>query len=84
MAFPLTDLDAYETAHLGNGTRLVSHPVTPELKASFDVMRRIASYRYDGDGWWRGFWAGRWHFAASEADIRQMLATALREGHIQL
>ena len=69
---------------LANGVRIVSHPVTPEREARFDAMRRVATIHSDDEGWVRGFWANEWHFAASKADVLQLLADDLREGRIPI
>ena len=75
-----------ETRTLPTGAVAVLRPVTPEMPARTDHDRLIASVHRDsdGDGWVRGFWAGTWHFDASEADVLRLLDEDLQAGRVPI
>ena len=73
-----------ETRILTTGARLVLRPATPGEGES-DLQRGVASLHYDAaDYWWRGHWNRTWHFAASEGDLRELLAADLEAGRVSL
>ena len=53
------------------------------MPAQTDWHRLVATLHAPVDCWERAFWAHRWHFAASERELLQMLDDALREDEIQ-
>lgn len=57
-------------------------PATPGEDES-NQQRGIASLHYDSvDYWWRGHWNRGWHFAATEGDLRELLASDLEAGRV--
>ena len=72
-----------ETRTLKTGARLVLRPATLE-KDETDLERGVASLHRDEDLWWRGFWANQWHFAATEGDLRELLAEDLEAGRVPI
>ena len=79
-------LSECETRTLQTGAVAVLRPVTPDMPARTDHDRLIASIHHDsdGDGWVRGFWAGTWHFDASEADVLRLLDEDLQAGRVPI
>ena len=60
-------------------------PATPGEDETNLQRRGIASLHWDAeDYWWRGLWAGQWHFSDSEASLREMLAEDLEAGRVPL
>ena len=81
---PLT-LGECETVILSTGARLVMRPATPGEDETNVQRRGVASLHHDAvDLWWRGLWNGQWHFADTEADLREMLAEDLETGRVAL
>lgn len=60
-------------------------PVMPDEDKTNLQRRGLASLHYDPlDYWWRGLWGGQWHFAATEGDLRELLAEDLEAGRVSL
>ena len=60
-------------------------PETPGEDESDLLRRGVASLHHDQtDRWWRGHWNRQWHFAATEGDLRELLAEDLEAGRVSL
>ena len=82
VAPPFTVSDC-EVRAMPNGVKAVLRPVTAAMPAQTDWHRLVATLHAPVDCRERAFWAHKWHFAASERELLQMLDDALREDEIQ-